>query len=128
MSDRVIGIDARELEGKPTGVGVDLKGILQELQLHSSTRLQLYFRILVTDSVSNINAGMIVLKSTTSNIARQQSTLCREISKRNVNLFFSPVNSIPWRFSRIQTLTVHDLSFSRYPLWFRAKERLSRQI
>ena len=128
MNDRIIGIDARELEGKPTGVGVYLKGILQELQLPPRTKLQLYFRNSVPESLSQINAEMIVLKSCNSNIAWQQWTLCREITNRNLNLFFSPANSLPWRFSGIQTLTVHDLSFFRYPLWFTAKERLSRQV
>ncbi|MCI0442952.1 glycosyltransferase family 4 protein [bacterium] len=128
IGDRIIGIDARELEGKPTGVGVYLKGILQELPLPARTRLQLYFRNSVPETVSNINAEMIVLKSANSNIAWQQWTLCREITNRNLNLFFSPANSLPWRFSGIQTLTVHDLSFFRYPLWFTAKERLSRQV
>ncbi len=128
IGERTIGIDARELEGKPTGVGVYLKGILQELQLPARTRLQLYFRNSVPESVSNINAEMIVLKSSNSNVAWQQWTLCREITNRNLNLFFSPANSLPWRFSGIQTLTVHDLSFFRYPFWFTAKERLSRQV
>jgi glycosyltransferase involved in cell wall biosynthesis len=128
IGERIIGIDARELEGKPTGVGVYLKGILQELQIPPHTRLQLYFRNSVPKNVSNINAEMIVLKTSNSNIAWQQWTLCRELANRNVNLFFSPANSLPWRFSGIQTLTVHDLSFYRYPFWFTAKERLSRQI
>jgi glycosyltransferase involved in cell wall biosynthesis len=128
MSDRIIGIDARELEGKPTGVGVYLKGILQELQVPERARLQLYFRNAVPQSVYKFNAEMIVLKTSNSNIAWQQWTLCREISNRKVTLFFSPANSLPWRFSGIQTLTVHDLSFFRYPFWFTAKERLSRQI
>jgi glycosyltransferase involved in cell wall biosynthesis len=128
MIDRIIGIDARELEGKPTGVGVYLKGILQELEIPARSRLQLYFRNSIPESVSKINAEMIVLKTSNSNIAWQQWTLCRELSNRNVNLFFSPANSLPWRFSGIQTLTVHDLSFFRYPFWFTAKERLSRQI
>lgn len=128
IGERVIGIDARELEGKPTGVGVYLKGILQELQIPARARLQLYFRNSVPESVSKINAEMIVLKTCNSNIAWQQWTLCREIAKRNVNLFFSPANTLPWRFNKIQTLTVHDLSFYRYPFWFTAKERLARQI
>jgi glycosyltransferase involved in cell wall biosynthesis len=128
MNDRIIGIDARELEGKPTGVGVYLKGILQELQIPARTKLQLYFRNSVPKNISDLNAEMVVLKTSNSNIAWQQWTLCRELSKRNVNLFFSPANSLPWRFNKIQTLTVHDLSFYRYPFWFTAKERLSRQI
>lgn len=127
-SERIIGIDARELEGKPTGVGVYLKGILQELQIPPRSKLQLYFRNSVPKNISNINAEMIVLKTCNSNIAWQQWTLCRELSNRNVDLFFSPANSLPWRFNKIQTLTVHDLSFYRYPFWFTAKERLSRQI
>jgi glycosyltransferase involved in cell wall biosynthesis len=128
IGERIIGIDARELEGKPTGVGVYLKGILQEVQIPARTKLQLYFRNSIPESVTNINAEKIVLKTCNSNIAWQQWTLCRELKNRNVNLFFSPANSLPWHFSGIQTLTVHDLSFFRYPFWFTAKERLSRQI
>ncbi len=126
--ERIIGIDARELEGKPTGVGAYLKGILQELELPPRTKLQLYFRNAVPEGLPDINAEMILLKSMDSNIAWQQWTLCRELTHRNVNLFFSPANSLPWRFNGIQTLTVHDLSYFRYPFWFTAKERVSRQI
>ncbi len=128
MADRIIGIDARELEGKPTGVGAYLRGILEELQLPERFKLQLYFKNEIPKNLPSINAERILLRTAATNVAWQQWTLSRELSRRKVNLLFSPANTLPWRFSGIQTLTVHDLSYFRYPFWFTAKERLTKQM
>ena len=128
MVQRVIGIDARELEGKPTGVGAYLRGILEELHLPERFKLQLYFKNGIPENLPAVNAECIVLKTVSTNVAWQQWTLSRELSRRRVDLLFSPANTLPWRFSGIQTLTVHDLSYFRFPFWFTAKERLSKQM
>ena len=128
MVQRVIGIDARELEGKPTGVGAYLRGILEELHLPERFKLQLYFKNGIPENLPAVNAECIVLKTISTNVAWQQWTLSRELSRQRVDLLFSPANTLPWRFSGIQTLTVHDLSYFRFPFWFTAKERLSKQI
>ena len=128
MVQRIIGVDARELEGKPTGVGAYLRGILEELKLPERFKLQLYFKNGIPENLPAVNAECIVLKTVSTSVAWQQWTLSRELSRRRVDLLFSPANTLPWRFSGLQTLTVHDLSYFRFPFWFTAKERLYKQM
>src|SRR4029077_3953911 len=54
--------------------------------------------------------------------------LWRALGRNKVKMFFSPANSGPHYFSGIQIVTIHDLSFFRYPEWFSTKERVVRQL
>lgn len=124
----IIGVDARELEGKPTGVGTYLRNILERVALPKGAKLQLYFKNEVVDVIPDLDAERILLKSSGNNLMWQQWKLRRELVQRKVDLFFSPANSSPLYFPGIQTLTIHDLSFFREPGWFSMKERISRQF
>jgi glycosyltransferase involved in cell wall biosynthesis len=124
----IIGIDGRELEGKPTGIGNYLGHILERVRLPSGARLQMYFKTEIPVELPKIEAEKIVLYSKGSNLIWQQTTLCKELHKREVLLFFSPANSGPWFYKGINLITVHDLSYFRYPEWFSFKERISRKL
>lgn len=124
----IIGVDARELESKPTGVGVYLRNILQRLTLPAGARLQLYFKSAVPPDLPDVGAEAVLLRAQGSNVRWQQWTLCREASRRKVDLLFSPANCAPWGFGGVQAVTVHDLSFFRHPQWFGRKERAARQL
>lgn len=123
-----VGIDARELEGKPTGVGVYLRNILERLRIPNGARLQLYFKQQIPSSLPDVNAERILLKSSGGNLRWQQWKLWRTLAANKVKLFFSPANSGPFYFSGIQVVTIHDLSFFRFPEWFSTKERIARQL
>ncbi len=124
----IIGIDARELEGEPAGVGVYLKNILQRITLPHGTQLELYFKNEIPKSLPAVDAKQVLLKSDSMNSVWQQWTLCRELNRRKLALFFSPGNTVPWYFRGIQVLTVHDISFFRNPEWFSTRERLALQF
>ncbi|HSP05639.1 MAG TPA: glycosyltransferase family 1 protein [Acidobacteriota bacterium] len=124
----IVGVDARELEGKATGVGTYLREILRRLQLPEGAELQLFFRNSVPGGLEGIQATAVLLPSRGSNLQWQQWTLRREASRRKVSLLFSPANSLPWYFRGLQALTVHDLSFFHNPRWFSVRERISRQL
>jgi glycosyltransferase involved in cell wall biosynthesis len=124
----IIGVDARELEGKRTGVGTYLRNILERIALPKDAKLQLYFKSEIPDVFPDLDAERILLKSAGSNLMWQQWKLRKELIRRRVNLFFSPANSAPLYYPGIQTITIHDLSFFRNPSWFSMKERLSRQF
>jgi len=123
----IIGVDARELEGEPAGVGVYLRHILQRVTLPHGARLQLYFKNEIPKFLPAVEAEHVLLKSDSMNFVWQQWVLCRELNWRKVDLFFSPGNAVPWYFRGIQVLTVHDISFFRNPEWFSTKERLALQ-
>src|SRR5437773_4525840 len=124
----IIGVDARELEGKPTGVATYLRNILERVALPQNTQLQLYFKSEIPDVFPDLDAERILLKSKGSNVMWQQWKLRKELIRRKVNFFFSPSNSAPLYFPGIQAVTIHDLSFFREPAWFSLQERVSRQF
>jgi glycosyltransferase involved in cell wall biosynthesis len=123
----LIGVDGRELESKPTGVGIYLRNILERLSLPSRPEIQLFFKQHIP---SNLPATVtpVLLKSNSSNLVWQQWHLCRELRRRKVSLFFSPANTGPWYYRGINIITLHDLSFFLYPQWFSTRERITRQI
>lgn len=123
----LIGVDARELEGKPTGVGVYLRNILDRISLPQGGRLLLYFKNRIPDNLP-ANAEPVLLKSGGGNLFWQQWSLCRDLNRRNVRLFFSPANAAPWNYRGINVMTIHDISFFRHPEWFTLKERISRRL
>lgn len=124
----IVGVDARELEGKITGVGVYLREILSRVQLPAGTEMLLFFSKEVPEQVAALPGTSVVLASGGGNFLWQQWTLCREAARRGVNFLFSPAYSLPWHFRGRQAVTVHDISFFRFPQWFSLRERISRQI
>jgi glycosyltransferase involved in cell wall biosynthesis len=124
----IIGIDGRELERKPTGVGMYLRNILERIQLPSGARLQLYFKTEIPQDLKGIHAEPILLESQDSNIVWQQRKLSPYLRDQDVQLLFSPANSSVWFFKGINVMTIHDLSYFRYPEWFTLKERASRRM
>lgn len=124
----IVGVDARELEGKITGVGVYLREILRRIKLPAGTEMFLFFRKNIPQETPDLPGTNVVLATGGGNFLWQQWALCREAARRGVNLLFSPAYSVPWHFRGRQIVTVHDISFFRFPKWFSARERISRQI
>jgi glycosyltransferase involved in cell wall biosynthesis len=54
----------------------------------------------------------------------EQGVLPKELQKRGVQVFHSPVNVLPERLGCASVVTVHDLAFIRYPQYFRATRRI----
>ena len=124
----IIGVDGRELEGKPTGVGNYLRNILERIKIPNGAILQIYFKTEIPAHLEGIAAEPILLESQDSNLIWQQSKLAATLNDKKVGLFFSPANSGPWFFKGINVITIPDLSYFRYPEWFSFKERLSRRL
>jgi len=123
----VIGIDGRELEGKPTGVGSYLGNVLRNMEPGANFRMQIFFKNEIPP-LDAIDAEPVLLRSGSRNLLWQNGTLARELNNRNVRLFFTPTaNSISF-FSGIQAITIHDLSHFQHPEWFRLRERWVRRF
>src|SRR5262249_26652867 len=121
---KLIGVDGRELESKPTGVGVYLRNILARLALPSHPEVLVFFKQQVPNDLPP-TVTPVLLKSNSSNLVWQQWHLCEELRRRQVSLFFSPANTGPWYYRGINIITIHDLSFFLYPQWFSTRERIS---
>jgi glycosyltransferase involved in cell wall biosynthesis len=123
----LIGIDGRELEGKPTGVGNYLRNILRDLTLPSSWQIQIFFKNEIPQCV-NGKAETVLLRSDKTNLAWLHTKLASELRRRNISLFFSPTPNCAPLFDGVQAITLHDLSYFNYPEWFRFRERWIRRI
>src|SRR5262245_35819548 len=101
----IIGVDGRELEGKPTGVGMYLRNILERIQIPSGANLQIYFKTEIPQNLESIQAEPILLKSQDSNLIWQQRRLAPHLRDQKVGLLFSPANSTVWFFHGVNVMT-----------------------
>lgn len=127
-----IGIDARELSGKPTGVGRYLGNILRYwVRDFSDHHYYLYSSNEIEDS--DILDSPAALKRyipsglLSYNIYWQQFKLPPWLKRDGIEVFFSPSYSLPLRLQIKKSVTIHDVSFEAQPRWFHPKERLSRR-
>ncbi len=128
-----IGIDAREIGDKPTGVGRYLSNILYHwIKESPHHHYYLYFKN-ISSNIELLNFPNVIKKLIPSNILSfnmywQQIQLPPQIKKDNIDIFFSASYSIPLRCNVKRAVTIHDISFEAHPEWFRPKERFSRRF
>jgi glycosyltransferase involved in cell wall biosynthesis len=123
----LIGIDGRELEGKPTGVGNYLLNILREMEVPNHFRIQVFFKQEIPQ-LAGLNIEPILLQSPQRNLFWQNGVLAKELKRRKVKLFFTPTPNFIHFFDGIQAVTILDLSYFNYPEWFRLRERMVRRF
>lgn len=123
-----IGIDARELLGARTGVGRYLGELLarwtarpdaatREIRLYTPAPLDL------------------ALPGTTIHVLPggrgtwwEQTTLRRALRRDPPDVFFAPAYTAPLGLRSPLVATIHDVSFSRHPEWFRWREGRRRHL
>ncbi|MEW6455368.1 MAG: glycosyltransferase family 1 protein [Acidobacteriota bacterium] len=124
-----IGIDSRELEGNPTGVGRYLEGLLKNW---ASLNIEffLFFRNEIPELkfLDSPNFEKILVKKKTKNWVWEQVGILNIINKLNLDLYFSPSYSIPLLTSVPTAFALHDLSFEYNRKWFNKKEGFKRRF
>ena len=123
----IIGIDGRELEGKPTGVGSYLRNILLHMDVPAKFRILIFFKNEIP-KIEGIPGELVLLRSDQRNFFWQNGMLAKELKKKKVDLFFTPIATALSSFHGIQIAAIHDLSYFNYPEWFRLRERILRQM
>lgn len=107
-----IAVDARELQGRPTGVGRFLSELLSawqglpEAQSHE-------FLLLAPDGGGGT--------------AWEQLALPRLIREAGADLLFAPAYTAPLRAGVPVVLVIHDVSFCAHPEWFSWREGARRR-
>ena len=123
-----IGIDARELGGKPTGVGRYLGGLLAEWLGAAATPHQfvLYTNqpIAATLDPSRVDARVI---PGPGGAWWEQVRLPAAMKRDRLDAFFSPGYTTPLRSDVPAVVAIHDLSFAVHPEWFGPREGLRRR-
>ncbi len=128
-----IGIDARELEGRPTGVGRYLKNLLTcWSKENSGDSFHLYSRSAL-EGYPSLSSSWFHLHHLSSRVLQsgfywEQFVLPPRLKRDKIELFFGPGYSLPLRLKCKGTVTVHDVSFEAHPEWFSPRERLRRRL
>jgi glycosyltransferase involved in cell wall biosynthesis len=111
-----IAIDARELHGKPTGVGRLLRKLLEEW-----TRMpvaQAHEFIQLAPAPEGRRGGTLW----------EQLVLPRVIRQARADVLFAPAYSGPIFSPVPMVVAIHDVSFAAHPEWFAWREGIRRRV
>lgn len=124
-----IGIDARELCGKPTGVGRHLAGLLGAWDASPAAERHAFFVYTHEAPAVALPANAIarVLPGAGGTLW-EQTSLARAANNDDLDVFFAPGYTAPLRLKAPSVVLVHDLSFVSHPEWFRLREGLRRRL
>lgn len=126
-----LAIDARELEGRPTGVGRYLTELLTSWT-NDPTARDVAITLLGTREPSLPALGSAGARVTHEAVSGGSGTRWEQLSlpgalRGRFDLLFSPAYSAP-RFCPVPfVVAIHDVSFFAHPDWFSAREGLRRR-
>jgi glycosyltransferase involved in cell wall biosynthesis len=129
-----IGVDARELLGRPTGVGRYVLHLLGEWA--TAAREGVFPHQIVLYSPAECPPEVAAAFDALAPESRivpgspgtwwEQVQLPRVASRDRLDVFFAPAYTAPLRMTCPLVQTIHDLSFLAHPEWFSLRERLRR--
>jgi glycosyltransferase involved in cell wall biosynthesis len=129
-----IGIDARELLGRPTGVGrylAELAARWTRDDRAGAHELVLFAPSPLADRRWVGTSGARVTETVVpggGGTAWEQWHLARAAAARGLDVFFAPAYTAPLRLRVPTVLAMHDVSFAAHPEWFRWREGLRRRL
>ena len=124
-----IGIDARELGGRVTGVGRFLGGLLREWSTSSSAGAHEF----VLYAPEPVTIPLDSRRFHTREVAGaagtwwEQMRLPDAISRDALDVLFAPAYTAPLRVKVPIVLAIYDLSYVAHPEWFRLREGIRRR-
>jgi glycosyltransferase involved in cell wall biosynthesis len=122
-----IAIDARELVGRPTGVGRYLSEILRAWSDLAGAHAH-EFILCATERVPLQTALRVeAMSAAGSGTVWEQFALPRLVARSGADVLFAPGYSGPLLAAVPMVVTVHDVSFSAHPEWFSEREGLRRR-
>jgi glycosyltransferase involved in cell wall biosynthesis len=124
---RRIGIDARELCGRATGVGRYLSGLLRQWNASAAPHhFILYAHEPLARSLDPSRFTTKVVKGSGGSWW-EQVDLPRAAAEDRLDVWFSPAYTAPLRLDVPIVVAIHDLSFVAHPEWFRFREGIRRR-
>ena len=124
-----IGIDARELCGRSTGVGRYLSGLLTEWALDPRARTHDYLLY----APGPLSLSLDARRFATRTIAGaggswwEQMQVPEAVAGDHLDVWFAPAYTAPLRLAVPTVVAIHDLSFVAHPEWFRLREGARRR-
>jgi glycosyltransferase involved in cell wall biosynthesis len=124
-----VAIDARELCGRPTGVGRYLAGLLDAWSRTDAVRRHEWTLIAHSD-IPNASRWKATVKIVPGNGGSwwEQFSLPRAIQAERSDVFFAPGYTAPLTVATPLVLTIHDVSFFAHPEWFSLREGTRRRL
>jgi glycosyltransferase involved in cell wall biosynthesis len=124
-----IGIDARELCGRPTGVGRYLQGLLAEWAVPGTDRGHEFLLYASEDPSPGLDTRRFAprILAGGSGVWWEQVTLGRAAARDNLDVFFAPGYTTAVLMGVPTVVAIHDLSYFAHPEWFRPREGLRRR-
>jgi glycosyltransferase involved in cell wall biosynthesis len=122
-----IGIDARELCGRPTGVGRYLGGLLHEW---STSATSVEFVLYAHASIGlPLDARRFAMRLVAGNGGTwwEQIEVPRAVRGDHLDVWFAPAYTAPLRLAIPTVTAIHDLSFVAHPEWFSLREGARRR-
>jgi glycosyltransferase involved in cell wall biosynthesis len=122
-----IGIDARELCGRATGVGRYLGGLLTEWQ--TGNHAHQFVLYAPTPLAVTLDARRFLTRHVAGRGGTwwEQMRLPRLISGDHLDVWFAPAYTAPLRLAIPAVVAIHDLSFIAHPEWFSLREGARRR-
>ncbi|MEX2273451.1 MAG: glycosyltransferase family 1 protein [Vicinamibacterales bacterium] len=132
MKPLAVAVDARELAGHVTGVGVYLLNLLREWLPREDVRISLISHRHLSQDVSALpgvdRAHLIVRPDRTGGTLWEQLVLGGSASRSLADVLFAPAYSAPLVTSLPTVVAIHDVSFAAHPEWFKPLERVRRNF
>lgn len=127
-----IGIDAREILGRPTGVGRYLTELVR-VWAADPTLAHTFIYFLPADPgpawpPADRRFQVVVTPASRAGTWWEQMVLPRAAARAGLDVFFGPAYSVPLRTSCPSVVFIHDVSFFAHPEWFSRREGLRRRL
>ena len=122
-----IGIDARELCGKPTGVGRHLSGLLGAWSSDAAASRHTFVLYAHEQVSAPLKSAELRVLPGSPGTTWEQLTLPKAANGDRLDAFFAPGYTAPLLSKTPTVVLVHDVSFAAHPEWFRWKEGLRRR-
>jgi glycosyltransferase involved in cell wall biosynthesis len=122
-----VAVDARELAGRPTGVG---RYLLELLRNWSSSEVSHSFILYSHEPLGPGTpfADRAIVLEGTGGTRWEQTTFARALRRDAPDVLFAPAATAPLTIDVPIALTIHDLSYVAHPEWFRLREGLRRRL
>jgi glycosyltransferase involved in cell wall biosynthesis len=124
-----IGIDARELYGRSTGVGRYLGGLLREWSLDPDARSHEFVLYAPEPPRMSLDGHRFPTRFVAGPAGTwwEQVKMPAAAARDHLDVFFAPGYSAPL-FRRVPTVVaIHDVSFAAHPEWFKPREGMRRR-
>jgi glycosyltransferase involved in cell wall biosynthesis len=124
-----IGVDARELGGRPTGAGRYLAGLLQQWAVDEQARPHEFLLYAQEPIALALDAHRFPTRDVRGpgGWRWEQLQLPRIAAGDHLDVWFAPAYTAPLRLRVPVVAAIHDISFVAHPEWFRVREGVRRR-